>query len=1443
MASIVTRSSGATAKGSALTHSELDNNLININTELVAATAGLSTATTYLGDTDNNVSKALHSSPNAITAMFIYDTSKDSDGGAWTQRCQNTSWYNESLSGAWLGAQDSEFQARYAGATVSATELVTNGDFSSGTTGWVVGAGWTISDGIATHTGDTAEYLRQTILSVGATYKVTFTVVSASSPSALIGVYLGGAAIQNFVGLQPGKTYSVYGVASNTSFSLRGFTGVGVSVSIDNISVREITALNTKSNDYFQLSTDGKFYRLWKNGFLYSQDFTNAYWNYSNAVTITANVTTAPDGTSTGNLVVPNAGTVNARTGRNNAGTAGVNRTYSFYVKTNGIQYITVNTSNTLSYGTCFDIVNGTKIGPTSGIVGTPSITNVGNGWWRITHTTATGSIPTIIAGTTFVRKGTSETDTFNGTDGFYIWGAQWEDTVTFATAYERKVAEGSISEVFRGNKRDFPRLAGIVAEAGSVTIYDLTEAGRPMWMRFAGLNNQCVVRGNNASSVAIHNGMLHIGHGSSFGLARVIFPRDSATLINTTGEFLPRPVSARNDTAFSYYLATGTTQGLSIGNATVNAVAMTVLPDAPLDPFTGLTVPTIAVATAGGLSIVKHNGTVVNSGSATGVGAVQLRQEYVAWIASGDTILRYATAPGALGSGFGQTNISTIPDFGRGNSSGVQVIGQREFLRRSATAALVQKLKNHEATASRGIAATITNLFNTGHQPGDIRRTYLSDNVVESVSGPELVTNGTFDGGTTTGWTADANAGGVPVATLSVVNGRLRVACGVGGGRAGFATQSFATIPGKTYQYRATGYTGTSTFSLRVGSTIRGFDYVDASPATGVPYSSIFTATTTTAYLSLVEGSIVEGQYAEFDNISVKEVVADRSYKAQGASITGTLTKSAVASAAELVAYSGFSATDYLQEPYSADLDFGTGEWSVGAWVNVPTALTTTYSANFPAGIELLSNAGGPFTSTTGWSSNGGIALSGNDIQITAYGSGFCYAEISLSTQAYKSYQLTLTGRRGTAANGLVLGTESAYIFSPSITSTTDSTITVYLSPTSATTKLRVMFNATGAGETVYFSLASAKLLDSAKVAKRAYSSGASIELGVTMGGYLTATAYDGTTTRTVTTTAAYNTATWAKAEACYTTDGTLAIRVNGVEVAATRGNPLLTLNNSNAVLTIGNSYALDAPFPGSIALLKLSATVPTAEQSQWMYEQEKQMFRDGAQICLPDSSGIADLTYDDMTDKYLVISASNKSDWTGLVRTSVTTVPAGSYIKALASSGIQLLARSSINPGVDFIKITPTLQNSFNRRNEISNKLQPTVVFDFVGGFTASTTNGNTAITSISGLSVPYSSLGAVISGSGIPSNAILNSISSTTGYISAAATATASNVQISFLDFILPPGYTARSVIVAGSEKQEGSTKDWTRRFDGFKETIRFAVAPGYLAWVQIKTIKEV
>ena len=69
------------------------------------------------------------------------------------------------------------------------------------------------------------------------------------------------------------------------------------------------------------------------------------------------------------------------------------------------------------------------------------------------------------------------------------------------------------------------------------------------------------------------------------------------------------------------------------------------------------------------------------------------------------------------------------------------------------------------------------------------------------------------------------------------------------------------------------------------------------------------------------------------YDNISVRIAVEDRSVNNKGLQVFGTITKNPVATGADLVAYSGFSASNYLQQPYNSDLDFGTGDFCVMGW------------------------------------------------------------------------------------------------------------------------------------------------------------------------------------------------------------------------------------------------------------------------------------------------------------------------------------------------------------------------------------------------------------------------------------------------------------------------------------------------------------------------------
>jgi hypothetical protein len=1183
------------------------------NAASVAAGHAASASSVVQQDLSGVNAAALHRSPNAITAMFVYDTSKDSDGGAWTEKCQHTSWWNEAVFGRWLGARATEDQARFLGASVGA-ELA--GAILNGTAGWSFSGNATVAGGavvfnVAPNSGALAQY--NPILTSGKWYQAVITLTGVGR----LDVQFGSTGT-NVTMFAPG-TYSVYGVASGAtptvltlncpSSSVTNFVG-----SVSALSVREVTATTTAANDYFQLTTDGKFYRLNKN-LLTNTATLSTQTQWLTAGTYTLSSTTA----SSGSVAVSGAATASHTAG-------GAATTF------------TVATSGNVTF-------------------------------------TVTGSVTT----------------------------AQCELGST-ATTYEASGAS-RVTRVFRGNKRDFPRLAAILSADASVNIYDLTEPGLPMWMSIAGnwrgpsdpISNilTLLLGGGTVTGLSAVNGVLAIAcnNNTNEPIKFINFISERAE----GGIYRYRGTIAERNSELGHVAATS---ALGLTSSTAYAVSGTVLSNAPIDPVSGLPSPTFAVAHAGGISIIRNERESVHSSSTSSFDTVTLTPSLLT-AGRADGTFYYAANPGQLGASFTlstRTN-SQAPDFGQGNTSKLVASSRADILRDSSTSALVQRLRNHETDPARGLAATITNLFNTGHQPGDIRRTFLSDNAAGSVVGTELLTNGTF-ATDTTGWTA---VSGTP--TLSVSSGILTISTNHS------IYQAVQLQIGRSYRLTITGLTAgngvANGANIRINSTLdsqwTNGDYFRTDTPTALQ-RVVITARHSTVYLIIDNKN--SSAYITIDDVSIKGVVADRSYKARGADVTGTLTCSEVAAAAELVAYSGFSVSNYAQEPYSADLDFGTGEWSCSAWANIA-------SGNSAAGT----------------------------------------------------------------------------------------------------------------------------------IAAREHTSGAYIRLGITTANAFTASVFDGTTTRSVTT-GARRTATWQKVEVCYTTDGTLSIRTNGVEVSTARGNPLLTLNNSSSTLTIGNSQALDAPFPGSIALLKLSATVPTAEQSVWMYEQEKQLFRAGAKCCLPDSGNIVDLTYDDATDRWIAVSAANESEWAGLVRTSVTPVPAGSYTRAAAASGIQLLARSTTNPGVDVSIPAYGLREELVRRAEAAARLNKDLVaFDYVGGFTATTVNGNTAITSVANLSYPGSVVGAAVTGSGIPAGATIVAISGTTVYLSAAATASASGVQINFTDFHLPVGYEAEEVSSAGTAKQEGATKDWTRRFDGFRETIRFGTAPGNTTWVQIQASRSV
>lgn len=141
-----------------------------------------------------------------------------------------------------------------------------------------------------------------------------------------------------------------------------------------------------------------------------------------------------------------------------------------------------------------------------------------------------------------------------------------------------------------------------------------------------------------------------------------------------------------------------------------------------------------------------------------------------------------------------------------------------------------------------------------------------------------ELVTNGTFPTDTS-GWNASQSS-------LSVVAGAMRVTVSTNG-LAAYGRQSITTEVGKMYTAKATLVTdGTgAAMYFYVGTTASSNDLGYANYSAPGELTFSFVATSTTTHISVLSGaaSALAGEYAEWDNISIKESVVQPVLTATG--------------------------------------------------------------------------------------------------------------------------------------------------------------------------------------------------------------------------------------------------------------------------------------------------------------------------------------------------------------------------------------------------------------------------------------------------------------------------------------------------------------------------------------------------------------------------------
>jgi hypothetical protein len=241
--------------------------------------------------------------------------------------------------------------------------------------------------------------------------------------------------------------------------------------------------------------------------------------------------------------------------------------------------------------------------------------------------------------------------------------------------------------------------------------------------------------------------------------------------------------------------------------------------------------------------------------------------------------------------------------------------------------------LAEDTTTPANGMVAHVTSSWNSGYQSGDIKGAFLSDTDDTDLVGNTIYTSDFSS--TTDGWITEG------AGSIAAVSSELEL---TGDGGYNDATRkALTTVVGKRYIVqgkfrRGTGATARVQIQEAFGSFVSK-DSAETTSNTLVDFTLEFLATGTAYNLKLVDWTTGGGTHYITD-VSVKLADADRSVNNNGLIVNGTVTRTPVETGADLVAYSGFSGSNYLEQPYNSDLDFGTGDFCVMGWANADTAI-----------------------------------------------------------------------------------------------------------------------------------------------------------------------------------------------------------------------------------------------------------------------------------------------------------------------------------------------------------------------------------------------------------------------------------------------------------------------------------------------------------------------
>ena len=332
--------------------------------------------------------------------------------------------------------------------------------------------------------------------------------------------------------------------------------------------------------------------------------------------------------------------------------------------------------------------------------------------------------------------------------------GGAWRKRTQNTSWYNEALNTGT-----RGARKEFPSVAVIVAESNQITIYDGDDPDMPMWMVFN--NSDDKMLGSVPTAAVVKNGALWVSL-NGYGVSEINFIKDEAW-------------RHRNNVGSAYYgkwnggITTRNVSGTfsksdyigALVNGLCNDIAVTVLPNAPIDADTGLPVPTIAVATNGGVCVIKDDGTVVDitntqdSSAFNYIDNLFFRKDgALVWVgdsASNTAAERFLQVLHNLPTS--DTNQGTVenssvideqygPSHKTGSklrwatTAGVSATSDAGENFAVGTSGALHLLKYNRAVEQEGAIAHITSDYNTGYMLGDIKLATLSDTSTTNVTG-----------------------------------------------------------------------------------------------------------------------------------------------------------------------------------------------------------------------------------------------------------------------------------------------------------------------------------------------------------------------------------------------------------------------------------------------------------------------------------------------------------------------------------------------------------------------------------------------------------------------------------------------------------------------------------------------------------------------------------